>query len=253
MSVDVKLGKHAPRHDPRTLDLARYLDLATVLPKVPQKYDWAKKTSGYGILGNDTHGDCGPAGAAHQVQTWTANQGNEYVPALADVLDLYSRCTKPPFDPQTGANDNGVQVIDLLNEWRQNGIAGHKIGAFVSVPNDWRYLTAAGYLFGGVGLGFSLPAYVQGKRKWATPAGHELVGNYQPGSWGGHWVITVSKARSMPVESWGMRIPTDWGFVGAYSDERWVVVSQDWLGDHDLAPSGFNVAQLTADLALITA
>jgi len=99
------------------------------------------------------------------------------------VLDLYERVSG--YDPATGANDNGAVELDVLNQWRQVGIGGHKIGAFVAVsPSDAREVKEAIYLFGGVYIGISLPLAWQGQSAWKAPNFHFDFGHpaWRPGS-----------------------------------------------------------------------
>ena len=55
-------------------------------------------------------------------------------PSDKQVVAAYSAITG--YNPSTGANDNGAVEIDVLNYWRQTGIAGHKIGAYVALGLD---------------------------------------------------------------------------------------------------------------------
>ena len=47
------------------------------LPPLPETYDWFRRVSRFGPMGNLDAGDCVVAGAGHMVQTWTANQGKD--------------------------------------------------------------------------------------------------------------------------------------------------------------------------------
>src|SRR5215831_17287905 len=72
----VRLGKATPRHDHRTLRLARYLP--TSLPPPPASCDWSTKDSpAWGMMDNDTLGDCTCAAMGHAIQVWTASNGGE--------------------------------------------------------------------------------------------------------------------------------------------------------------------------------
>ena len=73
MTVDltrVKLGKLPHRHDPRTLQFARYLD-QTALPAPPATLDDTKGVASWPMYANDRIGDCTCAAAAHMVEVWT--------------------------------------------------------------------------------------------------------------------------------------------------------------------------------------
>src|SRR6185295_7357061 len=108
----MKLGKLAPKHDSRTLQLANYLNTGK-LPKIPTQKDWSGKISSWGMLANDRLGDCTCAAAGHFIEEWTANASTEIVPSDTDIITAYSAVSG--YDPQTGANDNGAVELDVLN------------------------------------------------------------------------------------------------------------------------------------------
>src|ERR1035438_8289552 len=66
-----KLGRKAIKTDTRTLMLGDYLTPA--LPPPPAAADWTKGQTSWGMMMNDTLGDCTIAGVGHAVQVWTAN------------------------------------------------------------------------------------------------------------------------------------------------------------------------------------
>ena len=75
---NMKLGKLAPVHDPRTLMLANYLTPDT-LPAVPAKYYYAKniKASAWGMMNNDKIGDCTCAAALRRVRKVPARKSHD--------------------------------------------------------------------------------------------------------------------------------------------------------------------------------
>jgi len=126
----LKLGKSAARHDPRTLLMASYV--STGVPTPPASFDLTTKVSSWGMMENDQIGDCTCAAAGHLLMEWTANAGKKmFTPTNKQIVMAYSAITG--YNPTTGANDNGAVEIDVLNYWRQSGIAGHKIGAYVAL------------------------------------------------------------------------------------------------------------------------
>jgi len=97
----MKLGKQSPRHDPRTLQFAKYLH-AFELPTPPASVDWSPAvTVPWGMMHNDTVGDCTCAAAGHLIMEWTANVGAETTPSDEAILAAYSAITG--YDPSTGA------------------------------------------------------------------------------------------------------------------------------------------------------
>ena len=69
-----KLRKKPPRFDPRTLKIERYF--TTALPAPPPRVDWSRGFNiNYGMMLNDTLGDCTEAKKGHAVQVWTLCNG----------------------------------------------------------------------------------------------------------------------------------------------------------------------------------
>jgi hypothetical protein len=146
-------------------------------------------------------------------------------------------------------------MLDALNYWRTTGIAGHKILAFVSVnPLNADEVREAVYLFGNVFTGIQLPTSVQGFNSWTVPDGGTASQNGQPGSWGGHCIPMVAVSpKSRTVVTWGGTLKMSPNFETDYVDEMYAVLSLDWIEKNGLSPSQFNLAQLEADLKIVTA
>jgi len=248
----LKLGKQAARHDPRTLLLASYITPA--LPTPPAAFDLtAKVGSSWGMMDNDQIGDCTCAAAGHLLMEWTANAGKKmFAPSDKQIVAAYSAISG--YNPETGANDNGANEIDVLNYWRQTGIAGHKIGAYVALePSNHTHIMDSVYIFEGCYIGLALPtsaqAQVQNHQPWSVPPGGP-TGDGQPGSWGGHAVPVVGyDARTVTVVTWGALQAMTWSFWDAYCDEGNAILSNDYLNGKKLAPQGFSLQQLQGDLA----
>lgn len=236
--TQVRLGKLAPRHDDRTLQLARYLDPATLPPPppvltVPALPSWP-------MYANDRLGDCTCAATGHMVMGWTDLEKRLVTPAEADVIALYDRVN--------GGVDEGAACLDVLNEWRKNGLGSDKIDAYAQINvADETEVRVAAWLFGGLYLGVALPLSAQGQGEWAIPV--QPTSSPAPGSWGGHCVDVVGyDTQGVWVITWGEALRMTWEFWAAYVDEAYAVRSKpDWVGD----VVGFNAAQLDADLAAL--
>ena len=247
----LKLGKQLARHDPRTLLLASYIK--PTLPAPPLQHDLTSKINSWGMMENDQLGDCTCAAAGHLIMEWTANAGKKMVtPTDKQIVAAYSAITG--YNPQTGANDNGAVEIDVLNYWRQSGIAKHKIGAYVALePSNHIQIMDSVYIFEGCYIGLQLPvsaqAQVQNHQPWSVPPGGP-TGDGKPGSWGGHAVPVVAyDQRGVTVVTWGALQSMTWSFWEAYCDEAYAILSTDYLDDKQQSPAGFNMQQLQADLA----
>lgn len=247
-----ELGKAAPRHDARTLRLAKYLQ-AHLLPTPPDVYDLtAKAPLPWGMMLNDVLGDCTCAAAAHLIMAWTANAAAEVVPTDAQVLAAYEAVTG--YTPADPASDRGAVELDVLNYWRQTGVAGHRILAYAALePANQTHVRAAVATFGGCYIGVALPASAQGQAAWDVVPDAE-GGAGTPGSWGGHAVCVVGyDAAGLTVVTWGQLLKMTWAFWEKYCDEAYAIITQDFLEANGDTPGGLDLAQLQADLREVTA
>jgi len=242
-----KLGKQPVRHDPRTFEIVKYL--GTSIPTPPKCENWMAKISSWPMMGNDTVGDCTCAAAGHDEQLWTTyTQVAPFIPTTAQVLAMYTGVTGyNPADPST---DNGAVLLDVLNYWRNTGLAGHKIQAYAKLQlKNQKQLQDSIYLFGTAYIGLLLPIAVQEASSWELPKGQKLTGNWEPGSWGGHCVPIVEyDATGVTVITWGAPLKMSYDFYNAYCDEAYAVLSPDWIGKTGLNPDNFNLAALQNDL-----
>jgi hypothetical protein len=242
MEDTLKLGKLAPRHDPRTLHLANYLNTGK-LPPIPAQKDWSGKVREWGMMCNDNLGCCTISGAGHLIEEWSANASTEIVPADSDIISAYAAVSG--YDPATGANDDGAVELDVLNYWRKTGIAQRKIWAYAACePRNHSHIKASVYLFGGCYIGLALPLSAQNQGIWSVTRGPDA----QPGSWGGHAVPVISfSAHDLTVVTWGELKKMTWGFFDRYTDESYAILSQDFINGGK-APNAIDWASLQADL-----
>ncbi len=251
------LGKLAPRLEKRTLRMTKYLKA----PPAPRSQDWTGAETVWPMYLNDTLGDCVVAASGHMIEEWTANAGKPFQPDNAQILKAYEDVGGYiPGDPST---DNGAVMLDALNYWRQTGIAGHTILAYVGIDplksgsfdgKTWRSLEImdAIWLFGAAYIGLQMPLSAQGMDIWTVPPGGAF-GDGSPGSWGGHCVPVVSYSQNgLTVITWGQKMRMSWNFLHAYADEAYGVLSQDWIEANNQAPNHFDLVALKADLQRIT-
>lgn len=247
-----KLGKLKAKLSRRTLRLSDYIP---ALPAFPDSFDWTPKvTQPWGMMANDSIGDCTIATAGHMIMSWLADNGIQITPAVSQIIAAYSAITG--YNPTTGANDNGAAETDVLDYWRQTGIAGHKIGAYVYIdPTNIDHVKFATWAFGGVYLGAALPSIFQGASSWLRPTNISGAGA-APGSWGGHAIPGMAyDAQGVTVITWGNPLKADWGlFSKDYPvfEEAYAILSPDFISGTKPAPSGFDMASLVADLKAVT-
>jgi hypothetical protein len=241
----MKLGKLAPKHDPRTLHLANYLNTGK-LPPIPAQKDWSGKVRSWGMMCNDNLGCCTISGAGHLIEEWSANASTEIIPSDIDIISAYSAVSG--YDPATGANDDGAVEIDVLNYWRKTGIAGRKIWAYAACePRNHAHVKACVYLFGGCYIGLALPLSARNQRIWSVTSGPDS----RPNSWGGHAVNVIAfDAHYLTVVTWGQLMKMSWSFADHYMDEAYAILSQDFINGGK-APNAIDWASLQQDLSKI--
>jgi hypothetical protein len=144
---ELKLGKLHKRNDPRTLKFAAYVE-SYILPSIPKQAFYGASIKDWGMMLNDKIGDCTCAGIGHLVQDWTASVGSQFNIPDSDILKAYSDISG--YDPKTGRNDTGCNMLDVLNYCCKKGIGGHTIEAYteVNVKNETN-IKAGIYLFEG--------------------------------------------------------------------------------------------------------
>jgi hypothetical protein len=109
------------------------------------------------------------------------------------------------------------------------------------------------YLFGNVYWGVQLPLSVQGADSWTVPDGGTASPNGSPGSWGGHCVpIVAVSPETLTCVTWGQTLKMSHSFFSDYGDEGYACLSLDWIEKNGISPSQFNLAQLEADLKIVT-
>lgn len=242
----MKLGRKAIKTDTRTLALARYF--APGLPPPPASADWTKGITSWGMMLNDTLGDCTIAGVAHAIQVFTANTGSMVTVPDATIESYYE--TWDGYDPSKPNTDTGGIELDVLNDWQKQGFAGNTLMAFADPKpanlSDARQSVA---LFGGVYIGLSLPLTAQTQDVWdVVPRGGAKA---KPGSWGGHCVFVPKyDEKGFTCITWGQLKTMTLAFWSKYCDEAHALLAQNWLTVKG-SPGGFDQAQLEADLKAI--
>lgn len=221
----MKLGRLAPKFNPRTLRFRHFLtgELPSPATKVYREYKTPEEAKQ--MYGNDQYGDCVWAMMANMVILATCHTGQVVIPTLEEVLGAYSAVTG--FDPATGANDNGTSVTDALEYMRTTGLGGHKILAWAAI--DPRYLMHRQLgcdFFGATLVGVNLPASAQ--KQFGNSAWEVVPQDFIEG---GHAILRPGYGRLgddyVTWAKWDQKASAAWS--QAYVEEEYVVITQDWL------------------------
>ena len=196
----------------------------------------------WGMLGNDTLGDCTCADVLHHLmlQTSVSHAGSPKTFTTDDAISIYEEVGGYKVgDPST---DNGAVMLDVQNYCKKN----FPVQGFVTLDiGNMEQIKAACYIFGGVDIGFNVPAYVMGvspEGSWSDNGGDTTIE-------GGHAVLICGYGRSgFRVVSWGATFTANWAFWAKYVDEAYAWVSTDWIKASGVSPSGLDLNGLLADL-----
>lgn len=241
--------------DPRTFHLRALLDTAA-LPSAPANWRYAHALREVPMFANDRYGCCTCASNGHRIVAQEfATRQREVAVTDGDVLDVYAAVTG--FDYSRPETDNGAYMLDVANYMRRVGMGrekdgtAHTVEAFVKVDHsNHAEVKAACNIFGGVWLGVWLPRSAQAQTgptlQWDAPSdAAKLVGEYEPGSWGGHAIeVTAYNERAAMAYTWGREQYMTWDFWRACVDECYAEISEDWFRKGGTTPRGFRVEQL---------
>ena len=242
----MRLGRKAIKTDTRTLALGDYM--MPSLPRPPRAVDWTKGIPSWGMMLNDTLGDCTIAGAAHAVQVWTANTGGIVTLPDSTVKKYYEKWDG--YVSGDSNTDNGGVELDVLNDWQKHGFADNTLVAFADPkPINLMEIRQSIHLFGGVYIGMALPITAQRQKVWDVAP--KCGAKAKPGSWGGHCVFVPKYDQNgFTCITWGQLKTMTVAFWEKYCDEAHTLLGKGWLAAKG-APNGFNQAQLLADLKAI--
>ncbi len=246
----LKLGWVEGPEDPRTLKLATYAAPAA-FAAAPPAADYMSKVTKWPMLGNNRYGCCVLVTTAHLIQGWTTYAAEPVLIPEREVLAAYSAITG--FDPRTGRNDNGTNSLQAMRYWRNRGVGGRKIAAYVQIDHtNPTELKTALHLFGGVYAAAQLPTSADTQFRQRKPWTVVRAGGSR-GSLGGHAIrMGGYDADGMVVSTWGRVQRATWQWWAKYGAEAWAVISADQLNPSGQSPLGFDMARLREDLANIT-
>jgi hypothetical protein len=241
----IKLGKKAAKHDSRMPMLASYRTGA--LPTPPANIMWSRNVTQFGMMLNNTLGDCTCAALGHAIQVWTLNTSSMFTCPDNIIEGVYEKVGG--YVPGDESTDNGAVMLDVCRWWMANNVGGHTIAGFAGVtPGDTATVKDAIWMYGGIYAGVLLPVTAQTQKIWMRTPG-ALTGDSEPGSWGGHAIYIVGyDDRYLYCITWGGIQAMTWEWFQTYCDEAYVFITHDWIASaKNQSPSGFDYDTLLAD------
>jgi hypothetical protein len=243
-----------PLHRP-TLKLSDYIRPALAAP--PAAVSRPHPGFQWGMLANDSIGDCVIAMMLHSIEDFHLDAGTP-VPQFTDqdAIKMYSAITG--YNPDDPNSDRGTDENTAMHYWEHTGLhtsdkVDHKIVATVAVdPSNLNECRIAIDEFVDLQIGIALPLTAQGQTEW-TVVGNGKSGHSKPGSWGGHGIpYREYDADTFKCVTWGTELLLTVPFHQAYAQEAHVVVTQEMLSKTGVGPSGVAWGELIADIKVLT-
>lgn len=240
----MRFGKLAPKHDVRTLRFASFLH--PELPPPPPAYDGlARVVKALGLTEsvkalfplyrNDSLGDCTIAARYHLATLWNGFLGRRFVAPEDEVVACYERLS--------GGQDDGLNMLDVLRDWRVNPAGADTILAYVSIDHkDWDQVRRAISMFGAVYVGFQVTDECEAQFTAGIP--------WTPGTLteDGHAVMipVYRPDDTMLVSTWGAFQNATRAWFDQTVDECWAVLPAEATIDGFMP--GMDVDKLQAAL-----
>lgn len=241
--MNKRLGRLPVKLDKRTLRLKDVV-MADLLPPLPDTFDVdvGLVPIAEDVWGNDQWGDCVICGRANWTLRAECVEQKTCLKISSDeVLNEYWK------EQGGGEPDNGLVMLDSLNEWRQSGwsVSGnnYKIDAFAAIDwKDHKELEYAVMLLNGGYIGINVPTTAMSQfedgKPWTVVPGAAIEG--------GHCIYIVSYNQTGPIcVTWGKRQQMSWDFLDTYCEEAYAIV--DGI-DTFLPKSPIDVGKLLAYL-----
>ena len=243
-----KLGRTARSFDPRVPCLSALLAGKTTPPPPPAVDYTEKMPADFGMMLNDSLGDCTCAAYYHARQIWTFHSnGNEITEPNVDVQQMYVEACG--YNPAVGGEGPGGNEQHVLTYLQQTGAPlgpqgqqRDKILGFVEVdPRNIDDVKRTIYNSGVAYIGFNVPGNIlppdgSPPQTWTVdPSNQQMLG--------GHAVVLPGyDANGAIVISWGAKYVMTWEFFSKYVDEVYAITDAAWV--HTVSPT------LPADLSV---
>lgn len=249
-----KLGRTARKYNPSVPHFSTMVKkLSWQWPAMPAILDTAQSFPvdyDYGMLGNDTHGDCTCATVYHCNQVWDKDAQNSILNVSNNTaLQLYREMG---WDG-TEATDTGCNEQDVLTYLIKAGApldngTRKKISAFFEVDvRNMDDIKRVIYECGTCYIGMQMPAEI-------AQAGYPEVWDItsSPHFEGGHAFNLVGyDATGFIFITYGKKYKMTYKFWQATADEAYAIISPDWVEQTGKTPFGLTASDLTEQMAAL--
>jgi hypothetical protein len=246
-----KFGRKKHTIDERDLPLAKYRTTLPAYPAAGFGHNSLIGSNAWGMLGNDTVGDCVQAAADHEEELWSAEGSTEAVFTDANALADYSAETG--YNPDNPDSDQGTEIRVSLKYRQQTGMidAGgkrHKIDAYLALNLDVDEALEAAYIFSAVEIGINVPNTMIPQFNANQP--FDVVPGAKDTGEGHDVTIVGFDGTYILIVTWGVLWKMTLAFFKAYCEEAWALLSEGFLKS-GLSPEGLDLTALDADLAAL--
>jgi len=238
----LRTGKHSPKLDYRTFHFPNY---NAAMKPAPKTHDSLKRVLGKSTVdkmfpmdGNDVEGSCTICGRAHALTLFHGFIGKKLIPTAAQVHKRYRHLT--------GGEDTGLNMLDVLNDWRKSPFDREILKAFAKLdPKNHGHVKQAIAYFGCVYLGFQCQQNVikdfDAGKTW-TPG--KLTED-------GHCVVAAGyDPDRVAMLTWGAVQTGVWDWWDECVDEAYVLLPSE--ATHKGFAPGFDFKTLQTDLSAVT-
>jgi hypothetical protein len=251
-----KLGRNPRTFDPRVPHLSALL-AGQSPPPPPPSVDYTQgMPADFGIMLNNTLGDCTCAAYYHARQVWTFHSGKEVTEPDSDVEALYEQaCGYKPTQPGEGPGGNEQHVLTFLHKTGApigpSGQQRDKIAAFVEIdPRNTDDVKRTIVELGLVYIGLNVPQNILPTD--GDPPAIWTVAPDKPKIVGGHAVVLPGYDPSGAIViSWGQKYTMTWEFFATYVDEVYGITDAAWTQNGGKL-AGLTAAQLTQQMQYLS-
>ena len=234
--TDLKLGALPPKRPFGLATMATYAK--GKLPAPPAKVA-VPAVSPWRMMDNDRLGCCTVSGIGHALMAWNAEvHQHDHIPTDSEIEKEYFELT--------GGADAGCVEADVLQQWHQVGMFGHKIPGYAPVNvHDLKGFHQAVAFYGAAYLGVALPESAQEQfaadQPWTVVPGSPIAG--------GHCIVAVGYDQHyVQIITWGKVVNVSYPWLATYMSECWAILPHQFeSAGKDGA--GIDLKSLQADLA----